>query len=75
MRDPQCGMTLTPRSAAAELGHGGRIYYFCSMHCLQEFRSSLANRRVQTGNDETVIMSPMTDGGPHGEPKTHSGGG
>ena len=36
--DPVCGMTVQPESAAGSFEHKGKIYYFCSAHCLQKFR-------------------------------------
>ncbi|HEX6233381.1 MAG TPA: HAD-IC family P-type ATPase, partial [Jiangellaceae bacterium] len=35
--DPVCGMTIDPAHAAATATHGGRIYYFCSTGCRDEF--------------------------------------
>ena len=30
MKDPVCGMTVTPETAAAAWEHEGETYYFCS---------------------------------------------
>lgn len=35
--DPVCGMTVTGDSKF-QYGHKGEQYYFCSEHCLREFR-------------------------------------
>jgi hypothetical protein len=35
--DPVCGMEVSPRSAAAELMHGGQRFYFCSPGCRDRF--------------------------------------
>jgi uncharacterized protein len=36
--DPVCGMTVD-KSKALQLEYAGRTFYFCSEHCLHEFRS------------------------------------
>src|ERR1051325_1724713 len=36
--DPICGMTVDPATAAGSFAHGGKGYYFCSVHCLEKFR-------------------------------------
>ncbi|MCX5676305.1 MAG: heavy metal translocating P-type ATPase, partial [Planctomycetota bacterium] len=38
LTDPICGMTVDPADCAGSFEHKGRTYYFCSEHCLQEFR-------------------------------------
>jgi Cu+-exporting ATPase len=38
-RDPLCGMTVESSAAAGSHEHQGKTYYFCSMHCLQRFRT------------------------------------
>jgi len=40
--DPVCGMTVDPRSAAGSHEHGGVRYFFCSKHCLAQFKSDPA---------------------------------
>lgn len=35
--DPVCGMTVEPRTAAAEVEHKGKTYYFCSEGCRKAF--------------------------------------
>ena len=39
MKDPICGMDVNPATAAGSHIHDGRTYYFCSPHCLAEFRA------------------------------------
>ena len=39
VKDPVCGMDVTPESAAARHEHGGQTYYFCSSHCMEKFRA------------------------------------
>jgi Cu+-exporting ATPase len=38
VKDPVCGMSVDPARAAGSLDHGGHTYYFCSRHCLDQFR-------------------------------------
>ena len=38
MIDPVCGMTVEPETAAAAWEHGGTVYYFCSVSCMERFR-------------------------------------
>src|SRR5262249_50713371 len=40
--DPVCGMTVEPGPETLTLQHGGRLYAFCSRHCLEGFRSDPA---------------------------------
>jgi len=39
VRDPVCGMTVDPGSAAAEVEHAGTRYSFCSTGCAATFRA------------------------------------
>ncbi len=38
-RDPVCGMTMNPASAAAKAEYAGKTYYFCSARCGEKFRA------------------------------------
>ncbi len=38
MTDPICGMTVEPERAAGSHVYNGQTYYFCSQHCLTEFK-------------------------------------
>ena len=40
--DPVCGMTVNPATAAGAFDYRGQTYYFCSVHCLEKFRSAPA---------------------------------
>ena len=40
--DPVCGMTVEPGPETLTFEHGGRLYAFCSRHCLERFRSDPA---------------------------------
>ncbi len=41
-KDPICGMTVDPASAAGKSEHGGATYYFCSDHCRKQFEAKPA---------------------------------
>lgn len=38
-KDPVCGMTVDPKSAAGQESHNGKTYYFCSAACQQKFKA------------------------------------
>jgi len=42
VKDPVCGMTVVPETAAGSVDHDGRTYYFCSRHCIEKFRDDPA---------------------------------
>ncbi|HEY3124817.1 MAG TPA: YHS domain-containing protein, partial [Thermoanaerobaculia bacterium] len=37
VKDPVCGMTVEPQSAAARRVYGGRTFYFCAKGCAEAF--------------------------------------
>ena len=39
MKDPVCGMTVDPATAAAGVEHEGTTYFFCGQGCANRFRS------------------------------------
>jgi Cu+-exporting ATPase len=39
MRDPVCGMAISPDDAVGHVDHKGHTYYFCSESCLEQFRA------------------------------------
>src|SRR5258708_2281646 len=41
-RDPVCGMTVDPARAAGSYEYAGKKWYFCSLHCLEKFRTDPA---------------------------------
>jgi P-type Cu+ transporter len=49
-KDPVCGMTVDPSRAAGALEHQDRTYYFCSQHCLEQFKAN-----------PTAYVQPQTD--------------
>jgi Cu+-exporting ATPase len=40
--DPICGMTVDPKSADGTHEHNGQTYYFCSQHCVTQFKKDPA---------------------------------
>ena len=36
--DPICGMTVDPKKAAGKHEYDGQTYYFCSKHCVMQFK-------------------------------------
>jgi len=36
--DPICGMTVDPQNAAGKHDYNGQSYYFCSQHCVTQFK-------------------------------------
>jgi P-type Cu+ transporter len=41
-KDPVCGMTVDPATAAGHVDYQGKTYHFCSKHCLQAFSADPA---------------------------------
>lgn len=37
VKDPVCGMTIDPKSAAGKSEYNGQTYYFCSLGCKKAF--------------------------------------
>jgi P-type Cu+ transporter len=37
-KDPVCGMSVDPQTAAGSFEYSGETYYFCGKHCLEKFR-------------------------------------
>jgi P-type Cu+ transporter len=40
MKDPVCGMDVTPESAVGKMEWQSETYFFCSTHCLDKFKAS-----------------------------------
>lgn len=72
VRDPVCGMTVDPATAAFEAEHQGTTYYFCSQSCRDQFEQDperfLAGEQASTeepetappgGADEAIYTCPM----------------
>ena len=68
VRDPVCGMQITPQTAEATAEYEGHTYYFCSVHCLEKFRSHPeafpeksrdAKEQAGRGEDTREYICPM----------------
>ncbi|MGE4545641.1 MAG: heavy metal translocating P-type ATPase [Pedobacter sp.] len=61
MKDPVCGMDVTPEKCAGKTEHRGKMYYFCSTKCLEKFKrdpeefldKSLKEKKKQAVKDDT----------------------
>ncbi|HSU87163.1 MAG TPA: heavy metal translocating P-type ATPase [Chthoniobacterales bacterium] len=73
VRDPICGMEIDPKNAAAMVEREGEKFYFCSLHCRDEFVRRIeqepereqdhAHRRDHSPNDiSKKYFCPMCDG-------------
>jgi P-type Cu+ transporter len=40
VKDPVCGMTVSPEMSAGKYDYKGKTYYFCSMSCLKKFEQN-----------------------------------
>ncbi len=38
-KDPICGMTVDPKTAAGQHEYKGKTYYFCCKPCLEKFKA------------------------------------
>jgi Cu+-exporting ATPase len=68
MKDPVCGMDVTPEKAAGKTEYQGETYYFCSTKCLEKFkqdpeeylkRSPKKKRKTEKENDTREYTCPM----------------
>jgi Cu+-exporting ATPase len=63
VRDPVCGMRVSPSEAAAAVPHGGTLHYFCSTGCAEKFRSTpdryLAPAEPAAGRSDGLYTCPM----------------
>src|SRR4029453_3551787 len=62
MTDPICGMTVEPERAAGSHVYNGQTYYFCSQHCLAEFKK----------DPEKFLKSPAPERAAHGHGHAHA---
>src|SRR5918993_1477971 len=77
-KDPVCGMTVDPASAAGHVDYQGNTYHFCSQHCVHAFKADpqkflgkkAAPAPVQAGAQYTCPMHPeIVQVGPGSCPK------
>jgi Cu+-exporting ATPase len=50
-------MTVVPETAAGSVDHDGRIYYFCSRHCVEKFRDDPARFLADRDGDAAGLAS------------------
>ena len=55
-RDPVCGMTVDPATAAGSHTHAGHTYYFCAASCLEKFRAS--PERYLSAAEPALVEAP-----------------
>src|SRR4029453_8277007 len=55
VKDPVCGMSVDPASAAGAYSHAGQEYFFCSLHCLERFRT-----RPETYLNKPLVQPSLT---------------
>jgi Cu+-exporting ATPase len=59
-KDPVCGMTVEPATAAGSVDHDGHTYYFCSRGCLEKFRADPARYVVGRPTEPTAAPAGAT---------------
>ena len=59
--DPVCGMPVDPGSAAGALEHEGVKYYFCSEHCLAQFKADPGRYLTRS---MPIVPDPRPDAAP-----------
>ena len=55
-RDPVCGMTVEPETAAGQAEYEGEISYFCSLSCRDRFKP----RRLSTSRRPPLPGPPLS---------------
>jgi YHS domain-containing protein/uncharacterized membrane protein YraQ (UPF0718 family) len=54
VRDPVCGMSIDPATAAGKADYAGSIYYFCSARCRSDFEQDPARYTADINQRERV---------------------
>lgn len=66
VKDPVCGMTVDPQSAAAKREHMGQPFYFCSAHCADAFGVNPHRYAQREGPTPKMAVTSTTTGyNPH----------
>src|SRR5438270_238272 len=71
MTDPICGMTVEPARAAGSHVYNGQTYYFCSQHCLAEFKKDpekFLKAQIQAHHDPAHASAQL-----HAHEHAHTG--
>lgn len=58
VKDPVCGMDVNPDTAFRRHDHGGQTYFFCSQHCLEEFRIEPAKYLTHSQDQPAREVAP-----------------
>jgi Cu+-exporting ATPase len=68
MKDPVCGMDVSPEKAAGKTEYRGKTWYFCSEHCLKKFEQhpeafldqpATAKKKMLDQDDRREYTCPM----------------
>ena len=60
-KDPICGMTVTPKTAAATYKHKGQTYYFCGKNCLEKFTTQVSGQPAPSGKIQLGRKKPADE--------------
>ena len=61
MKDRVCGMEIEAKSAAGKHEHEGQVYYFCSTHCLEQFKAEPEKFLVPLSDTVPEAPKPSTE--------------
>ncbi|HHJ14497.1 MAG TPA: heavy metal translocating P-type ATPase [Gammaproteobacteria bacterium] len=64
-KDPVCGMTVEPESAAAQFEHEGKTWYFCSTGCHDKFAQNPEKYTAQASLKDPVCGMEVTEQSEH----------
>ncbi len=62
--DPVCGMEIDPATTAHRVEHDGKLYYFCSAHCMEAFRGNpraMLERGPVRGSGQTCCEDALPE--------------
>jgi len=62
-KDPVCGMSVLPESAAGSVEHAGSTYWFCSPSCLEKFKADPEAYLGRTAGGASEPKAQPTAGG------------
>ena len=66
--DPVCGMSVDPAKAAGSSSFEGKIYYFCSQHCLSAFKRDPRSFLPGGASGTQKLALATAEGSSHGMP-------
>src|SRR5258706_14120012 len=59
VKDPVCGMVVVPERSAGAAEHAGKMYYFCSKHCVQKFQADPERFLRAPGSTPMTTHTPL----------------